>query len=195
MPFVNLAKSCSKNLPGVKSEVFINLVSNIATITETATAGITGLTLQGTGGLVTRTKFIRVNADLDSVQFTSDAQFKTAGGYEQALTFRVSKPRIALVNFINEIRDSLSCGLTAIYVDNNNQAWLYGANGATKEGLDRPINAAEIKYDTGVLMTDEDTQAYTVTLKRLGGFLPSPLAANLVTSIVANTATYINFTA
>ena len=193
MAFVKLARVCIKNIPGVKPEVYLNTAANISSITETSNEitaiGIVGSTGPGTG---TVNKFQKIQADLDSVQFTSDGEFKSAGGFEQALTIRFSKPRKETLAFLQEVRDNLPCGIVAIYIDNNNQSWLYGANGAAKEGLDRPINSAEIKYDTGLQMTDEDTQSYTVVLKRVGGFMPVPFGSVSNPGIIAATAPLIN---
>jgi hypothetical protein len=178
-------KTCTKNIPGVRPEVYLNAISNITALTVTGNV-ITAMTVEsGTTNL-----FQKVQADIDSVQFTSQGTFKSAGGYDQSLVMRLSKPRKEAITLTQQIRDQVVCGVAAIYVDNNAQAWLYGVNGATQEGFTRPINEVEISLDTGTLITDEDAQAITITLKRIGGYLPLPFNATITSWILIATAGY-----
>jgi hypothetical protein len=169
--------------------VYLNTASHITALTESMDE-ISAITVMAG----TANKFQRIQADMDSIQFTSEGSFKSSGGYEQALVMRFNKPRKEMVTLLKKMRDQVVCGVAAIYVDNNAQAWLLGANDSKNEGLTRPINEVEISLDTGVLMTDEDAQSATVTLKRIGGFLPSPFNAALTTSITDGTAPFINWT-
>jgi hypothetical protein len=104
-----------------------------------------------------------------------------------------SKPSKALVTLVESIKDAVACGAVAIYVDNNAQGWLFGANAATKEGITRPINEVQIELDSGTLPTDE-AQMFTVTLKRLSGYTVVPFDATINGTILGGTAAFIDWT-
>ncbi len=181
MAFSHYLRHCGKNQPGVRPEFYMIEREHIASVTETAgeiTAAI---------GMVSTAKFHKVQANLDSVQFTQTGEFSSSGAYEQELVCKFSKPRLALNTLIDEIKIGLACGLVAIYVDNNAQAWLFGASTGTKDGLTRPINRATIELDTGTLPTDEDGQNFTVTFKRMSSHDPVPFDSTVNDTIVKTT--------
>ena len=190
MAIAQYLQTCGKNVPGIRRELYLTEASNVSSVTEAAGV-ITAVTI--TGGATGN--FKKVQADLDSVQFTSAGTFKTSGGSEQSLNCRFSSPSVGLTTLVESLRDAVACGAVAIYVDNNAQAWLYGASGASKEGVLRPINEVETNLDTGTLITDEDTQAYTVMLKRLSAYEPIPFNGTVNGYIIGGSASaaFINW--
>lgn len=173
MALSDLLRTCSKNIPGIAPQVFLTPVKKIKSITENSTGEVTKIEFDSASSNITFFKVIE--ADIDSVQFTAEGEFKTAGAYEQSLILGLSKPRTESVNWVSSLRDEIACGVVAVYWDNNGQGWIYGANAGSKEGLTRPINGLAVSYDTGKEMTDEDSQRIQITLKRMSGYLPSPL--------------------
>jgi hypothetical protein len=186
MAIAKYSPACGKNVPGNAPQLYIVEVSSIRTITETANA-ITAITL-GTG-----LKFQPVKADFDSVQYTSEGTFKTSGGETQNLIFRLSKPTNATEVFLTSLKDSAPCGMVAVFVDGNRRAKAFGFSATAKEGLTRPINQVGVSYDSGTLITDEDSQAYTLTLTRLGYYGPVPLAATFSQGLLAGTAAWVGW--
>ena len=186
MALAAFTPTCGKNIPGNAPELYLIEANKITSVTETANE-ISAVTMAGTA------KFHKVKADFDSVQFTSEGTFKTTGGETQNLIFRVSKGDTAAENFVISLKDAAPCGMVAIYVDGNRQAKAFGISAATKEGKTRPINQVAVSYDSGTLITDEDTQAYTITLTRLGYYGPIPFNGTANATITGGSAEFITW--
>jgi hypothetical protein len=184
MAIAKYSPSCGKNVPGNAPEMYITEVSAIRTITATGNK-ITGITLSTAG------KFKPIKADFDSVQYTSEGTFKTSGGETQNLIFRLSKPTAATEILLNSLKDAAPCGMAVVFVDGNRTAKAFGFSETNKEGLTRPINQVGVAYDSGTLITDEDSQAYTLTLTRLGYYGPVPLSSTFAQGLLAGTATWV----
>ena len=187
MPIAKYLKACSSNTPGVRPEIYLLESSGVTSVTETSDE-------VSTVTLASATKFKRVQADLDTVQFTQSGEFKTSGGLEQSLITQFSKPSKALNILMQSVVEAVRCGAVAIIVDNNAQAWLWGASGATKDGVTRPINGVSVEMDTGVLITDENMQMVKMTFKRLSGYAPTPFNAAITGEIIAGTSALIDWT-
>jgi hypothetical protein len=185
MAIAKFIKSCSKNDPGIRHEFFATEIANITSVTETSGEVTSAITMSG------GTSFKRIQADLDSVQFKADAKFKTSGGYTQQLVARFSRPRKDLNILLESLREAVACGMAIIFVDNNAQPWIWGANAATKEGITRAINQMEVAADSGVLITDEDMQSVTITFTRLSGYPPTPFDTTIGNTILGGTAAFI----
>ena len=181
--------TCGKNTPGNAPDLYLADLDAITSVTEIANE-VSAITMAGTGATDT---FYKVKADFDSVQFTSEGTFKTTGGETQNLIFRCSNPSAALETFVTNLKDSAPCGMAAIFVDGNRQAKLWGVSTVAKEGKTRPINQVALSYDSGTLITDEDTQAYTITLTRLGYYGPVPFNGTATDTITGGTATFITW--
>lgn len=186
-------KSCGKNVPGIKPRAFIKSITKIGVLTE-STAGkhkFKRLTV-GTAGSYTG-KLNRIEADIDSLQYTSDGEFKTSGGAEQQLIMKLSKPRAELVQWLEQLKGVVACGAAIIFSDNNGEVFLWGLSGNSMEGTSRPVNSVQIATDSGMLITDEETQAVTLTFKRLSAFEPLLGNATAKASFAAGTTAYLNW--
>lgn len=186
MALAKYTPACGKNTPGNAPELYITEAANIASVTETANE-ISAVTMVATS------KFIRVLADFDSVQFTSEGNFKSSGGETQNLIFRLSKVNTATETMVNSLKEAAACGMVAIFVDGNRLAKAFGISAVAKEGKTRPINQVATSFDSGVLITDEDTQAYTITLTRLGWYGPVPFDATATGTIIGGSAAFIDW--
>jgi hypothetical protein len=185
MALANYAPSCAKNVPGNKRKIYIAPSGTIKSLAET-TGEISTLTAGASA-------FKSVKADVDSVQYTDDGTFSTSGGYTQTLIARFSKPSTALNALLDELRDGIACGFEIIHVDANSKVWLSGISIATKEGDSRPWSNIQIATDSGVIMTDENTQAVTVTFTRLSAYRPVELDDTLAAAVLDESAAYIDF--
>ena len=185
MALANYLKTCAKNTPGNAYELYIAPSGSVTALAETS-GEISTLTAAAD-------VFKRVQADIDTVQFTMEGTFKTAGGYTQNLIAKFSKPSTELNTLIDELVDGIACGFEAIWVDGNSKVWLAGVSIDTKEGSSRPFNQMTTSLDSGLLMTDEGVQADTITLTRLSGYRPVELDDTLAAAVLGGTATYIDF--
>ena len=185
MALANYLKTCAKNTAGNKYEVYIAPHGSVTALAETS------------GEISTLTAsvdvFKRVQADLDTVQYTHEGTFKTSGAYTQNLIMKFAKASTELNTLIDELVDGIACGFEIIWVDANSKVWLAGVSIDTKEGNDRPWNQMVSSYDSGVLLTDEDVQADTVTLTRVSAYRPVELDATLAAAVLDRSAAYIDF--
>jgi hypothetical protein len=183
MAIANYIKTCAKNVPGNKYQFFITEIANVTGITETSNEVSAVTMLGGTA------KFKRVNAEIDSIQFTSDGTYGTAGGETQNLILKLGNRSTALEVFLASLKDAAACGMAVIWGDNNGKYWLMGANATVKDGTTRPITKLATAFDSGLLITDEGSSAYTVTLTKLGAYAPvtfdSTLTAKITTTMDA----------
>jgi hypothetical protein len=185
MAIANYVKTCSKNIPGNQKQFFIAPAGTVTAVAETANK-ISTLTAAADS-------FKRVQADIDTVQVTSDGTYATAGGSTQSLIAKFSMPSTALNIWLAEIRNAIACGLEIIHVDANGKVWLSGVTVETKEGNSRPWNSFQQQLDTGLLMTDEGMQAVTATFSRLSGFHFTELDTTLSASVLDGTAAQIDW--
>ena len=186
MALAKYTPACAKNTAGIRPQLYLIEANLITSVTEDSNE-ISAVTMSASN------KFHRVNADFDSVQFTSEGTFGTSGASEQKLIFRLSKPTTAMHIFINSLKEAVTCGAIAIYVDANAQAWAFGISAAAKEGKSRPINKLETSFDSGVMPNDENAQAFTITLSRMGWYDPVPFDTANNTTILAGTAAFITW--
>ena len=187
-------KTCAKNVPGNKATVYINQIRRADALTVTA-GEITALTVTATGGTG---KFVRVQADLDGVKFTNEGSGKTTYRETQALEMILSKKSVDLVALKSDLADSMPCGVMAIRVDGNGQAWLSGWNEATKDGKDRPFSEMETSFDSGAEPGEEEGNRATITLRRNAGYDELPFNSALSSQIIlqstgATAAAFIKF--
>jgi len=182
-------KSCAKNVPGNKATVYINQIRRADSLTVTA-GEVSALTVTATGATG---KFVKVQADLDGVKFTNEGAGKTSYRETQALEMMFAKKSTTLVDLKADLADSIPCGVMAIRVDGNGQAWLSGWNEATKDGKERPYNELASNFDSGASPADEDGNKLTLTLTRNAGYDELPFNSLLNANILAGSGTAANF--
>lgn len=185
MALANYIKTCAKNTPGIKNEIYIAPKGTITALAETSGA-ISTLTAAANS-------FFKIQADIDTVQFTMEGTFGTSGGYTQNLIAKFAKPSTALNTLIDELVAGVACGFEIIWVDSNSKVWLGGASVTSKEGSSRPFNKLTTSLDSGVLMTDEAMNADTITFSRLSGYRPTELDTTLTAAVLGGTALYIKW--
>ncbi len=185
MALANFIKTCGKNVPGNRPEFFVAPSGTITALAETSGA-ISTLTAADNS-------FFRIQADVDSVQYTHEGNFGTSGAYTQNLIARFSRPSTALNALIDELTAQIGCGFEIIHVDGNGKVFLTGASIATKEGKARPWNKIASAADSGTLPTDEDSNADTITFTRLSNVRPVELDTTLSTAVLNGTAAYIKW--
>ena len=186
MALAKYARTCGKNIPGNKRSIYLAPIGNITSVTETSNE-ISAVTMEGV------TKFLEVQGEIDSVQYTSEGTFSTSGAETQNLIVGLGLNSTELELLKTELVSAIACGLAAIWVDGNGKAWLAGVSVTTKEGLDRPFNTLTTNFDSGLLPTDTDAAKYTITLTRLSGYGPVEFDGTLTTAIVGGSAAFIDY--
>jgi hypothetical protein len=172
MALVNYIPTTCKVTPGNRNRIYIAPASAVTAMEETA-GEISTFT-------ATADAFKVIQADFDSVQFTSEATFKTAGGYTQNLIARFANSAPKNLNaLVDELRDIVACGAAIIWIDGGGNALFAGVSVAAKEGAARPFNQMATSFDSGVTLTDEDLQSETLTFTRISKVRPMPFDATL----------------
>lgn len=184
MSIVKYAKSCSKNVGG-NSLLAIAEVANITAVTVTSgeVSAITGTT-----------PFKEVDGEIDTIIREQEGEGIGNGSninYLHRITAKFAKPTLSLNTLRNSLADASPCGMCAITLDGNGQAWLtgYSESDGTKRGL-------MLKGDsdkTGESPSDEEGNQAVVILERNSGYLDLPLDSTLTAAIVAGTSTIIDW--
>lgn len=189
MPFTSYLKTCVRNTPGNQYQVFLAPVASITSITLT-TGAVSAVTM--TGGAL----FQRAQGKLDTVQYTSEGTMGNTLSIAQSLKLGFDKMTAALNNWVfgaDGIADSVVCGMVAIHVDGNGQAWISGISPAAIEGALRPYQSAVFNFDSGSAPTDDGGATPMVTLNKTGAAPCYPFDATINATIVGGTMTAINW--
>lgn len=191
MAFSSFLKTCVKNTPGNRDEVYLCTKADITSITLTSEE-VSAITMES------GKKFKRFQGELDKVQFQTSAQASTVFSEEQTLTMSFSKKTKAFnvaIYGADGVIDQVVCGLIVIRVDGNGRGWISGISPATVEGKQRPYKRAEVNFDSGMSPTEEDGAQPQLILKRTGQSPEYPLDDTLNAALVGGTATYIDWSA
>jgi len=178
-------KTCAKNVPGNRLTLYINQIRRANALTITS-GEVTALTVTATGATG---RFRKVQADIDTIKFTNEGAGGSSYMETQTLEFKVAKKSTNLVALKEDLADSIPCGIMAIRIDNNGQAWLSGWQAADKGGKERPYNRLETSFDSGAAPDEEDMNAETFRLIRKAGYDELPFAAALNALILKGSAT------
>jgi hypothetical protein len=178
-------KTCAKNVPGNRLTLYINQIRRANALTITS-GEVTALTVIATGATG---KFKKIQADIDTIKFTNEGAGGASYMETQTLEFKCAKKSANLVALKEDLADSIPCGLMAIRIDNNGQAWLSGWQAADKGGKERPYNRLETSFDSGAAPDEEDMNAETFRLIRKAGYDELPFASALNALILKGSAT------
>jgi hypothetical protein len=188
MALANYIPTTCKTVPGNRNKLYVAPASAVTAMAET-TGEISTFT-------ATNDAFKIVKADFDSVVYTHEGTFKTVGAYTQNLAMRLTNASPKALNaLMDELTPLVACGLAAIWIDGNGNCLFAGVSIATKEGDSRPFNQLASSYNSGATLTDENTQADTVTLTRVSAVRPIPFDATISATITGGTATFIDWPA
>jgi hypothetical protein len=182
-------KTCAKNVPGNRLTLYINQIRRANALTVTS-GEVTALTVIATGATG---KFKKIQADIDTIKFMNEGAGGASYTETQTLEFKCAKKSTNLVALKEDLADSIPCGLVAIRIDNNGQAWLSGWQAADKGGKERPFSRLETSFDSGAAPDEEDQAAETFRLIRKAGYDELPFAAALNASILKASSTAAAF--
>lgn len=189
MAFTSYLKSCVRNTPGNQYQVYLAPIASLTSITVTSNA-ISAVTMNG-GAL-----FQRAQGKLDQVRMVKAANATNNFSETHTLSLRFDKATPTLAAWLygtDGIADAIVCGMVAIRVDGNGQAWLSGASPAAVEGLLRPYQKATINFDSGIAPTEEDAAQPELILERNGAAQEYAFDSTLNAAIVGGTSAFINW--
>lgn len=176
-------KVCSANIPG-NSTILFTEVGNLTSITIVSEE-ITVVTMSGGN------KFLQFDADPDSVKMTLEGTGGTSFFQNNKIEARFSKLTKELITAKQSLVDAVTCGMLAVVLDGNGQAWLMGWS--TSDLGRRPLNKITANFDSGMKPSDEDTAAYLITIEGESGVDPLPFESTPNATIVAGTATWVTW--
>jgi hypothetical protein len=189
MAFTSYLKTCVRNTPGNQYQVYLAPIASLTSITLT-TNEVSAVTMNG-GAL-----FQRVQGKLDQVRMVKAANVGNNFSETQTLTMRFDKATSTLATWFygtDGIANQIVCGMAAIRVDGNGQAWISGVSPASVEGLLRPYQKATINFDSGVGPTEEDAAQPELVLERTGAAPEYAFDSSTNAAIVGGTAAWINW--
>jgi len=188
MAFGSFLKTCVKNTPGNQYQAYLAPVASVTSITLTS-GEVSAVTMNSTA------KFQRVQGKLDKVKMVRAGKAGTNFVDTHTFTMMFDKMTSALSTWLygtDGIADQATCGIIAIRVDNNGQAWISGIGPAAIDGALRPYQQVDINYDSGE--TPEDDAAHPeIILTRKGAAPEYPFDATITGTITGGTATFINW--
>jgi len=183
MTLTKYTKGCNKNIPG-NSRIFVAEVNDISSITVSSGA-ISEITME------TGKKFCEFQADIDTLQLTQEGKGKYAYSEAKKLVMKFAKKTTGLIKAKNALVDAVVCGVVVIRVDNNGNCWLSGWDEIN--GKLRPYNSIDVAFDSGVKISDEAGNAYTITMTCESTTDEYPLDTTLTAAVVGGTATWIDY--
>lgn len=190
MAFGSFLKSCVRNTPGNQYQVYLAPVASITSITLTS-GEVSTVTMNSSA------TFQRAQGKLDTVQYTSEAAMGNTLSITQSLKMGFDKMTAALNTYVfgtDGIADTIVCGMVAIHVDGNGQAWISGISPAAVEGALRPYQTATYNFDSGSTPTDDGGATPEITLTKTGAAPRYPFNATINGTINGGTAAFINWT-
>jgi len=183
MAIANYSKSCSQNTPG---NVFLAFseVDNIDTVTISG-GEITALTMDGV------TKFHEFDSELDGIKVMMEGTGGSNFFQTNKIEAKFAKLTKELITAKQSLVDAMVCGLAAIFIDGNGQAWLAGYNDTEKKR--RPLNKITANFDSGNKPSDEGLAQYTITCEGESALDVVPFDSTLTAAIVGETSTFIEY--
>ena len=176
MPILNYIQSCSRNYSG-NMYVFLTEVANIVSVTIVS-GEVTVITM------ATGETFKQIQADVNGIvrlcKQGSSQKDKVFYGHTVSMT--ISKARIESNDLANQLSIASSCGIIAIVMDNNGQAWLVGWNESDKGN--RPLYLQSDNFTSGKDITEPEGGKRIFQLFGNSGFIDLPLNDTLSDYII-----------
>lgn len=145
---------------------------------------VSAITITGT------TRMHELQADIDSVTFTSEGEWGQSGFDTQTLTAKFGTATPLLNASLIGLKRQMPRGLWAIYIDNNRRGWLVGLAPAADDFHNDFFRTLSVNYTTGESLENvEDGNIESIVLTRVSATNKYPLTPALTTSIISNAAT------
>jgi hypothetical protein len=188
MSITNYVKGCTKIIAGNDNKLFLLPVANMDTLAITANE-ITAIALEATAD-----GFSIIEADLDSVGYTSTGVAARGFFSEQSLVMQFSKKSTTLMTLVDELRANAGCGIIAIRRDGAGNYFLSGYAAVDEMAGNRPYDSVQADFNSGASIEEtEEGNMYIVTLSRKSATEEYLLDSILSGTIDDGTAAFIEW--
>jgi hypothetical protein len=174
---------CSKNVSGA-SVIYISDKTLATAFTISSTPfEITAIT--GT------TPFYRVDTIQDSVEWNEEGGRVGLNNWsiKNTINFDIMPPNKTTNVFLQSLLDGSPCGLYAIILDGNGQAWVVGVN--TVDGTNRPLRLSKQSHKTGKGLSVAEGNVIQISLDNECSGLAIPLNSTLTAMVVAGSGSIL----
>ncbi|MFW6272355.1 MAG: hypothetical protein ACOC2U_01080 [bacterium] len=184
----NYLRNCEVRFAGVKPSLFFGEAVKGWDLTFSGNT-ITAITPDEVGDAMQE-----FQADINTVQFTSEGEWSKSGFETQTLTARFSTASTELDESIKNLKKALPCGVFVIYIDNNKNGWLVGLAKSDEDFYNDYFRTLTTNYTTGMSIEDVDEgNTLNIELSRMAATSKYKLDSDLTASILDGTATFIDF--
>ena len=181
MAIAAYARVCAKNVTG-NTRVWLSEIANITSIVVTANEIATFTASAGV--------FKSTQGTLDGLVRTEKAEGgKTGYKFNHEIKINFVKPSTALKSMIEALETASPCGVAAVVLDSNGQAWLIGYN--MTDLKDRAMSVTTAAFDSGGAPGEDGKQSWDVTLTCVNSEHALPFNATITATIVGASATWL----
>jgi hypothetical protein len=181
MAIAAYTRVCAKNVTG-NLRLYLSEVTNITSIVVTANEIATF-----TAGA---TSFKKTEGTLDTLTRTEKAEGGKAGyKFTHEIKMGFAKPSTALKTQIESLEAASPCGIAAVILDGNGQAWLVGYNQTDLK--DRGLAVVDASLDTGMAPGEDGKQGFDVTLRCISSEHALPFNSVINATIVGASAAWL----
>jgi hypothetical protein len=169
--------TCQKNVSGA-SVIYIS-DKTLATAFTISTTPFEITAITGT------TPFYRVDTIQDSVEWNEEGARVGLNNWaiKNTINFDIMPPNKTTNIFLQSLLDDSPCGIYAIVLDGNGQAWVVGVN--TVDGTNRPLRLGKQSHKTGKGLQVAEGNIIQISLDNECSGLAIPLNATLTAMVVA----------
>lgn len=187
MSILNYIKICEKNVPG-NMHLFLTEAANVLNVIVTS-GEVSDIVMTGT------TTFKEIQADQNGlIRLIKELGSQGKEYYEHFVNFVCGKASKELNILADSLSEASPCGIIAIVMDSNSQAWLIGWN-ETDKGT-RPLYLNSDNFTSGKDLTEAEGGKRTFDLKTTSAYLDLPTNSTINQYILDSLAagTDIGFT-
>lgn len=178
-------RNCNLRFGGVNPNLFLAEANSDISVTW---SGDTVTAIAGSD------KLLELQADINTVSFTSEGEWGKSGFDTQTLAAKFSKSTPELETMVKNLKKSMTCGLFAVYVDNNKNGWLVGLAPAAEDFHNDYFRQLNVNYATGESVENvDDGNIQSIELVRMSATNKYPISSAVTSTILDRTATFITF--
>jgi hypothetical protein len=180
---------------GIFTQVCAKNVSGASVIYISDKTLATGFTISTTPFEITAiagtTPFHRVDTIQDSVEWNEEGARVGLNNWaiKNTINFDIMPPNKTTNVLLQALLDGSPCGLYAIILDGNSQAWVIGVN--TVDGTNRPLRLGKQSHKTGKGLQVAEGNTIQISLDNECSGLALPLDATLTAMVVAGTGSIL----
>jgi hypothetical protein len=186
LSIASFTRATTKTVAGNYDRLFVAKKDDIESVTFT-TEEVTAIAMED--GM----DFADLEADLDSVQFTTSGEGGRGYFSEQNMIAKFSQKTLAMETLVSELINGAISGLVCIRIDRNGHGWISGIAPAESELKNMPYLKVTEAFDSGenIEAVDEGNR-YTLTFTRMSATREYHIDAATTATILAGTDDFID---